>query len=110
MAGQGGSAARVGWCKLHLARDMCSGLAGACHSCQAAALRLTRCLPFDSSALPCCHPLPARCRAGRQYNTVREVRVPAAASDAAPGAPLFQSSGVRKAVALARLVDALQAW
>ncbi|KAL4435599.1 hypothetical protein ABPG77_002562 [Micractinium sp. CCAP 211/92] len=49
-------------------------------------------------------------RAGKQYNTVREVQVPAGAGDAAPGASFFQSSGVRKAVVLARLVDALQAW
>jgi hypothetical protein len=58
-------------------------------------------------------------RSGKQYDTVRQVEVPpeaAAAATAAQqqngGAPAahYQSSGVRKAVLLARLTDALQCW
>lgn len=50
-------------------------------------------------------------RSGQQYNTVRTVEVPAAAAEAATtGRPYFHSTGVRKAVLLARLVDALQCW
>ncbi|KAL4425226.1 hypothetical protein ABPG75_009242 [Micractinium tetrahymenae] len=49
-------------------------------------------------------------RAGKQYNTLRVVQVPPGAADTAAGAAFFQSSGVRKAAVLARLVDALQAW
>lgn len=56
-----------------------------------------------------CLPLPAvpSCSAGKQYNTLRAVQLPVATDFATP---FFQSSGVRKAVALARLVDALHAW
>lgn len=46
-------------------------------------------------------------RSGKKFDTVRTVQVPAAAKT---GAAFFQSSGVRKAVALARLTDALQLW
>lgn len=72
---------------------------------------------------------PPVCRSGQQYNTLRTVIVPPEAAAAAAGAGgsrdetggagsgggaaaggYFQSSGVRKAVALARLVDALQCW
>ncbi|KAI8474497.1 MAG: hypothetical protein J3K34DRAFT_407955 [Monoraphidium minutum] len=46
-------------------------------------------------------------RSGKAFDTVRTVQVPA---DAKKGGPYFQSSGVRKAVALARLSDGLQSW
>ncbi|KIZ06136.1 hypothetical protein MNEG_1821 [Monoraphidium neglectum] len=46
-------------------------------------------------------------RSGKKFTTARTVQVPAAAKS---GAAYFQSSGVRKAVALARLSDALQLW
>lgn len=78
-------------------------------------LRLLILLGQPFASLPTPHTVPPTlhdpcCRAGKQYNTVREVQVLAGAGDAAPGASFFQSSGVRKAVVLARLVDALQAW
>jgi hypothetical protein len=60
-------------------------------------------------------------RAGKQYESLIVVEVPAEAvpvsdSHAEGGCAVacipayFQSSGVRKAVVLARLVDALQCW
>lgn len=51
------------------------------------------------------------CRAGQRFETVRAVELPPAAAAAAfEGGAFFQSTGVRKAVALARYVDALQSW
>lgn len=69
-----------------------------------------------------------RDRSGRAFAAIKEVKLPegllgavgnfntvqgagaAAAGARSQVAPLFQSSGVRKAVALARYVDALQSW
>eukprot|EP00887_Chlorella_sp_A99_P005282 scaffold1.g5282.t1 len=50
-------------------------------------------------------------RAGNCHDSLRAVEVPAAAAAAlAETGAYYQSSGVRKAVAMARLVDALQCW
>lgn len=50
-------------------------------------------------------------RAGQRFNTVRTVQVlPGAGCAPRPCPSFYQSSGVRKAVALAHLTDALQLW
>ena len=50
-------------------------------------------------------------RSGQRYTALLTVAMPAeGAAAAADDDPLYQSSGVRKAVALARLTDALQSW
>lgn len=56
-----------------------------------------------------------RDRSLQQFSSAKEVPIPpallaGAAGGAAGVAPLYQSSGVRKAVALARYADALQSW
>ncbi|PSC67450.1 Cell surface [Micractinium conductrix] len=50
-------------------------------------------------------------RSGQRYTALLTVAMPAEGAAAADDDdPLYQSSGVRKAVALARLTDALQSW
>ena len=56
-----------------------------------------------------------RDRSFQLFTSNKEVPLPAGllaggGAGATPPAPLYQSSGVRKAVALARYVDALQSW